>query len=195
MSRGPLPARGLDAALPVALARGHVMFFRRTRGYTADLMVSGNGILAIIAIRNAPQLYGSLADLEAEFRQAIALLRLHPAGGPVSRELWLYSRYGALRYFRVEDPGIVELCADGSVMKAVPPVPVATRKNWSRMKKQVVPEKPAAAAKPEAPAGKDGPPAAPGPAAGEGPAVSAPGSACPAVMPDPVAVQVPGGPG
>jgi hypothetical protein len=153
MSRGPQPVKGLDAALPVAMARGHVMFFRRARGNTADLMVSGNGILAIIAIRNAPRLYGTLAEIEAEFRDAIALLRIHPAGGPVSRELWLYSRYGVLRYFRVEDAGIVELCADGKVMPAAPPVPAATRKSWSRMKKPVVPETPAAVAKPEDPVG------------------------------------------
>ena len=179
MSHGPLPAKGFDAALPVALARGHVMFFWRGRGSTSDLMVSGNGILAIIAIRNAPRLYGTLAEIEAEFRDAIARLRIHPAGGPVSRELWLYSRYGVLRYFRVEDAGIVELYADGSIMTAAPPVPAATRKSWSRMKKTAVPEKPAGAAKPEAPAGTGGPPAAPGSAAGEGPAVPAPAGAGP----------------
>jgi hypothetical protein len=118
MSRGPLPSKGFDAALPIAKARGHVMYFRRMRGSTADLMVSGNGILAIIRIQNAPRLHMTLADIEAEFRDAIALLRIHPGGGPVSRELWLYSRYGSLRFFRVEDNGIVELSADGKVLGA-----------------------------------------------------------------------------
>jgi hypothetical protein len=129
MSRGPLPSKGFDAALPIAKARGYVMHFRRMRGSTADFMVSGNGILAIIRIQNAPRLHGSLADIEAEFRDAIDLLRVHPGGGPVSRELWLYSRRGALRFFRVEGPGIRELGADGKVLadgKEVPAMMAGT---------------------------------------------------------------------
>jgi hypothetical protein len=126
MSRGPLPSRGFDAALPVARARGHVEHFRRMRGNTADLMVSGSGILAIIRLQNAPRLYGTIAEIEWEFRDAIARLRIHPAGGPVSRELWLYSRYGVLRFFRVLDNGIVEIGADGKILDAGPVVPAIT---------------------------------------------------------------------
>jgi hypothetical protein len=123
MSRGPQPSRGFDAALPVARARGHVEHIRRMRGNTADLMVSGGGILAIIRLQNAPRLYGTIAEIAREFYDAIARLRLYPAGGPVSRELWLYSRYGVLRFFRVLDDGIVETEADGKVPGAGPVVP------------------------------------------------------------------------
>jgi hypothetical protein len=89
-------------------------------------MVSGGGVLAIIRLQNAPRLYGTLAEIEREFYDAIARLRLHPAGGPVSRELWLYSRYGVLRFFRVEDAGIMEIGADGKVLTVgqVIPAPV-----------------------------------------------------------------------
>ncbi len=113
MSSGPLPSRGFDAALPVAQARGHVMFFRRTHGSTADLMISGGGILAIVRLRSAPRLYAAIADIGWECRIAIAHLRLHPRGGPLSLELWLYSRYGGLRFFRLLDDGIMEIGADG----------------------------------------------------------------------------------
>lgn len=126
MSRGPLPSKGFDAALPVARARGHVEHFRRMRGNTADLMVSGGGILAVIRLQNAPRLYGTIAEIAREFYHAIARLRVHPAGGPVSRELWLYSRYGVLRFFRVEEAGIVELGADGKELSKgleVPAIP------------------------------------------------------------------------
>jgi hypothetical protein len=72
------------------------MFFRRTRGSTADLMVSGSGTLAIVRVQNAMRLYATVAEIEWEFLDTIARLRVHPSGGPVSRELWLYSRYGVL---------------------------------------------------------------------------------------------------
>jgi hypothetical protein len=94
------------------------MVFRRERGSTADLMISGSGILAIVRIVSASRLHGTPAGISAEFPDAIRGLRLHPAGGPVSRELWLYNRYGQLRFFRVEDGGIVEIGADGRVMAA-----------------------------------------------------------------------------
>jgi hypothetical protein len=118
MIRGPLPSRGFDAALPVARARGHVEHFRRMRGNTADLMVSGGGFLAIIRLQNTPRLWQDIPEIEWQFADAIARLRLHPAGGPVSRELWLYSRYGVLRFFRILENGIVEIGADGRELAA-----------------------------------------------------------------------------
>jgi len=36
--------------------------------------------------------------------------------GSVSRELWTYSRYGVLRFFRVEETGLVELKSDGKMI-------------------------------------------------------------------------------
>lgn len=113
MSHGPRPSRGFDAAMPVARARGHVMFFRRTQGSTANLMISGGGLLAIVRLRSAPRLYAAIAEIAWECRFAIDSLRVHPQGGPVSLELWLYSRYGALRFFRVLGDTIVEIGADG----------------------------------------------------------------------------------
>jgi hypothetical protein len=134
MIRGPLPSRGFDAALPVARARGHVEHFRRMRGNTADLMVSGSGILAIVRLQNAPRLYLTLAEIALEYYDAIARLRLHPAGSPVSRELWLYSRYGVLRFFRVPDDGIVEIGADGKILADGPVVPAPAGRDRSGKK-------------------------------------------------------------
>jgi hypothetical protein len=148
MSRGPLPSKGFDAALPVARARGHVERIRRMRGNTADLMVSGGGILAIIRLQNAPRLYGTLVEIAREFYDAIARLRIHPAGGPVSRELWLYSRYGMLRFFRVEETGIVEIGADGKELSeglevpAIPAGPPPSAGEVPSVKERPLPEVP-----------------------------------------------------
>lgn len=217
MIRGPLPSKGFDAALPVARARGHVEHFRRMRGNTADLMVSGSGILAIIRIQNAPRLYLTLAEIAREFSDAIARLRLHPAGGPVSRELWLYSRYGVLRFFRVLDDGIVEIGADGKVLAAGPVVPAPAGRAGSGKKLPAVPVQhaeenlagpvvsvktpelpgyPAAdEEKPAVPVSCDEMPALPGaPAAEKSPAVPAlSGGEVPVVLQEVVADEGPGG--
>ena len=126
MSRGPLPVIGLDAALPFAKARGQVTLFRHSPGNTGHLMIAGNGCLAIVTIRKAPRLHETLAEVEKDFPDALAHIRIVPGGGPVSRELWLYSRYRVLRFFRVEDDGIVELCSDGKILPASSPGPAVT---------------------------------------------------------------------
>jgi hypothetical protein len=194
MSRGPLPSVGLDAALPVATARGHVMFFRRMRGSTADLMVSGGGILGIIRIQKSQRLHGTVADIEAEFSGAIDLLRIHPAGGPVSRELWPYSRYGGLRYFRVEDEGLTELGADGKVLPVVTAVPARSSRSG---KKNLAVQKPVPA--PESMAGpvfRDEARELPEqPAAAGSPVIPAPAQEKPAWAEEPVSAESPEGQG
>ena len=196
MSRGPPPAKGFDAALPIANARGHVMHFRRTRGSTADLMVSGSGILAIIRLQNAPRLYGMPAEIAREFYDAIARLRIHPTGGPVSRELWLYSRYGVLRFFRVLDDGIVEIGADGKVLAAGPAGPATTGRARPGKKRPGVPEQLTGEEDPAAPASCHETPAQPKtPAAENDPAVPAPGGERAGVRQEPVAWEGRGGPG
>jgi hypothetical protein len=35
----------------------------------------------------------------------------------VIRDLWVYSRYGIWRFFRIEGAGIVEICQDGTQLK------------------------------------------------------------------------------
>ena len=194
MSRGPLPSKGFDAALPVARARGHVEYFRRMRGTTANLMVSGSGILSIIRIQNAPRLYGTLAEIAREFYDAIARLRVHPAGGPVSRELWLYSRYGMLRFFRVLDDGIVELGADGNVLAAGPLVPAPAGRSRTGKKSAVVLEQSAQEENPaDMAAGKKVPALPVQPATCESPAVTARGGEEAAVSREPAGEECPGG--
>lgn len=149
------------------------MLFRRMRGSTADLMVSGNGILAIIRVQYTPRLQGNPAEFAAQFRDAIALLRIHPSGGPVSRELWLYTRYGVFRFFRVEDDGIVEIGPDGKVLSTRPVIPEKAGRPRSRRKL---------------------PAAADEASAREALAVPASGSGAPIVLPEPVAEDSPGGP-
>jgi hypothetical protein len=114
MKRGPEPVKGYEAAIPAALRRGRVMRFRSSPSYVSDFLFYGNGLLVLACLRLAKRLSrATIAEISAEYADAIAGLCTVPCGGPVSRELWLYSRHGALRFFRVGAAGLVEIDRDG----------------------------------------------------------------------------------
>ena len=112
MTRGPEPVIGMDAALPVAEARGQVMRFCHSVRNPADFVIAGSGTLAFVRVRKVRCLHGPPEGIEEDLRDEVNMLRRIPRGS-VSRELWPYSRYGVLRFFLVTDTGLVELGADG----------------------------------------------------------------------------------
>ncbi len=109
MSRGPPPARGFDVAIPVALMRGRVMRFQTARDHICDFAIAGNGILALVRLMMATRLHASIAEITRDYSDPVNGLYAIPFGGPVSRELWLYSRYGILRFFRLAETGLIEI--------------------------------------------------------------------------------------
>ena len=113
MTRGRPPQKGLDDALPVAMVRGTVMIFVPSVKNPCDFVITGNGRCVFVRVRKAQCLRGTPGEMEREFHEPVTQLRTVPGSGPVSRELWTYSRYGNWRFFRVEDAGLVELCRDG----------------------------------------------------------------------------------
>lgn len=115
MTRGPAPVIWMDAALPVAEARGQVMIFRHSVRNLADFIIVGTGTLAFVRVRKVQCLHGPPEEIEGDLRNEVNMLRRIP-GGSVSRELWPYSRYGVLRFFLVKDTGLVELGADGKLL-------------------------------------------------------------------------------
>jgi hypothetical protein len=86
----------------------------QTADNLCDFVISGKGILALVRVRKSRRLHSPVAQIEEDFSGAIADARRIPCGGPVSRELWLYSRFGILRFFRILDDGIVELDRRGA---------------------------------------------------------------------------------
>ncbi|MDP2797889.1 MAG: hypothetical protein Q8N94_10325 [Methanoregula sp.] len=109
MSRGPPPARGFDVAIPVALMRGRVMRFLPSHDHVCDFTIAGNGILALVRLMMATRLHAPIAEITRVYSDAVNGLCAIPFGGPVSRELWLYSRYGMLRFFRLAETGLIEI--------------------------------------------------------------------------------------
>jgi hypothetical protein len=131
MNQETEPTKGFEVAIPVALRRGRVMQFRPSPAYVSSFMFYGNGLLVLVSLRLARKLFhATLNEISAEYADAIAGLCTIPCGGPVCRELWLYSRYGALRFFRVgADDSLEEIdrdgvpFVDGKPVGASPPAP------------------------------------------------------------------------
>lgn len=120
MTRGRPPQKGLDVAIPIAQKRGQVMEFRQSSENLCEFLIIGNGCLAVVRVRKARRLHGTIAEVETDFSDAVIRIRTIPCGGPVSRELWLYSRYCVMRFFRIRDAGLVEIDRHGTPMAPAP---------------------------------------------------------------------------
>jgi hypothetical protein len=117
MTRGRPPGQGLEDARRVATARGTVMSFVKDRENRCDFMIVGNGNLIFVLVRKARRAGGTREEMEREFCEPVMQLRSLPSSGPVTRELWTYTRYGIWRFFRIDDTTIVEICQDGKPLK------------------------------------------------------------------------------
>jgi len=117
MTRGRLPKKGLDDALLVAHARGRVMTFLQNNECTCDFMIMGNGTLIFVRVRKARRITATREEIEREFLDALLQLRSLPTSNLIRKELWIYSRYSTWRFFCTDEPGIVEICQDGTPQK------------------------------------------------------------------------------
>ena len=116
MSRGRHPDQGRALAEPVAGRRGRIHMIEPGQNTLLDLVIAGPGMFHAVIIRRTRRLRATLQDLEAGFGGLIGEVRQLPCGDPVSREIWWYNRAGHLRFFRVDETGLVELAADGQLL-------------------------------------------------------------------------------
>jgi hypothetical protein len=117
MTRGRPPKKGLGDAILVAKARGTVMIFLQNKETLCDFMIMGNGNFVFVQVKTTGRIRGTREEIESVFRESIMRLRSFPSSGLILKELWIYSRYGIWRFFRIEDTGIVEICQDGTQLK------------------------------------------------------------------------------
>jgi len=118
MSRGRPPTKGMDIALPVAKARGRVIELVQNGDTPGDFEIIAGGIVIFVSLCRADPFRQTPEEIEAECRVTIARLRSVPASAHVLRELWIYSKYGSLRLFRVEDTWLLEIGRDGLPLSA-----------------------------------------------------------------------------
>jgi hypothetical protein len=64
---------------------------------------------AFVRVRFTPRILATPADIAYFFREEVLRLRAIMRDVPLTRELWLRSKHGTWRFFRVTAEGIVEI--------------------------------------------------------------------------------------
>lgn len=119
MTKGPVPRKAIDIALPVARARGVVILCQRHRGSIASFVIAGPGWTAIVYLGRTRRISDLPRGIANQFGHGLAgLRRILPAPGR-SCEIWACDYSGNLRYFRLTGTGVVEIDLDGKVVEPV----------------------------------------------------------------------------
>jgi len=82
-----------------------------------DFMIVSAGILAFIRVKRICRIHCTVQEIEAELREQLIRLRSIPMSGLVTRELWVYTKSGAWRYFRDRETGLTEFSREGNPIK------------------------------------------------------------------------------
>lgn len=113
MTRGPVSEQALEWALAIAERRGNVYFFERGRESPCDFQVVNDHEDVFVSVKRTRSLHRPVAMLGAEYREQVRKLRAVPGNPAVTRELWVCSRAGRWRFFRVGETGLAEHRSDG----------------------------------------------------------------------------------
>jgi len=115
MNKTSRPRRTLPEGISLARLRGKVELTRHTREALYHLTIVAAGMVAFVRVRFAAQILATLPEIEAEFKKDLVRLRAIVQDAAISRELWLRSRYGTWRFFRITETGLVEIDRNGQV--------------------------------------------------------------------------------
>lgn len=115
MSRGRRSGRALEAAVPVARVRGEVMFLETQPGTCFDFLISGPAGTSAVRTDRALRIHGSPAELAAVYPDTLSRISAAALAPEISREFWLWSPWGTMRYFRIDGTAIIELDRLGNV--------------------------------------------------------------------------------
>jgi hypothetical protein len=118
MSRGPPAFQTLRDAIPIAKARGTVQLAEWGPEALYDFTIAGTKPVAFVCAKFAEHILAVLADIARDYDDEIRRLRLVTQDAAISCELWLRSRYGTWRFFRVTADAIIELGLDGLPLAA-----------------------------------------------------------------------------
>jgi hypothetical protein len=116
MNRGPLPQKGIDIAMPVAMARGFVILCKRYHGYVCDFVIAEHGRTTIVRLFRTKRLYDTVTGMAGQFRTGIAGLSRVPPDPGRSLEIWACDYYGNLRFFRLRGTELIEIRQDGTLL-------------------------------------------------------------------------------
>jgi len=117
VSRGPRANQTLADAIVIAKIRGTVQMAERGPEMLYDFTITGTIPSAFVSVKYTEHILMLLAEIARECDEKIRRLRSVAQDTAVSCELWLRSRYGTWRFFRVFAEGIVEIGRDGRELK------------------------------------------------------------------------------
>lgn len=119
MSRGPPSRRALAEAIPIARRRGSVQEALPGQEKLYDLTIVSTIPLAFVRVTYCAQIFAPVAELSGMFHNDLERLRRIAAHRIISRELWLRSRHGRWRFFRLTEDMLVELGPCGELLAGV----------------------------------------------------------------------------
>jgi len=118
--KGRPPSRAIKEALGLAKLRGLVHQCVSDPERLYDITIVGVRPIAFIRVMYAPEIPAALSKILNDFRKEIRLLRLISPDATESLELWLRSKHGTWRLFRVVGDSIAEIDRDGKLLAAKP---------------------------------------------------------------------------
>ena len=115
MIRGPRPLVTIRDAIPIGLQRGMIQLAERGTEMLYDFTISETkpNPVAFVSVKYTERIRATLEDISRDCDDRIRKLRSIARDATVSCELWLHSRYGTWRFFRITADAIVELGRDG----------------------------------------------------------------------------------
>ena len=113
MSRGPPSHRALADAIPIARQRGTIQTAGRGPEKLYDFTIVSVLPVAFVRVTYCARIHAPVAELAMEFQDILIRLRSITRHEAISRELWLRSRHGTWRYFRLIADYLIELSKDG----------------------------------------------------------------------------------
>jgi len=113
MTRGPRPHRAIGEAVPIAKARGIARMAMSGPERIFDIAIIPKIPVTFSRVMFAPEILASIQELADYYKKKIAQLRVIARDAAITAELWLRSKHGTWRFFRVTPDSLAGIDRDG----------------------------------------------------------------------------------
>lgn len=113
MTKGRPATTGIDDAVAIARKRGCVMRILYGFESICDLVIRTAAYVAFVKARRTNKITATIHEIGHVYRDLIAELRLFPESAQIVPELWVYSKHGTYRFFRIGGDGLLEIDQNG----------------------------------------------------------------------------------
>jgi len=113
MTRGPRPWKALGEAVPIAKARGFIQLAMGGPERIYDIAIVSKIPVTFASVMYGPKILAGIPELVEYYKKDLARLRLIVHDAAVTAELWIRSKHGTWRFFRVTPSTLVEIDREG----------------------------------------------------------------------------------